>query len=122
MEKQGGGAGIKGRLSEINLIDWMQTLEQGRKTCVLMLRSGDEECTLYFRDGQVYHAVCGELKGNSAVFKILAWADGAGEHLDIGADNSLGELDEGRTVLGVTAPAVAIASTRFAPIVIHKAR
>ncbi len=79
VEKQGGGAGIKGRLSEINLIDWMQTLEQGRKTCVLMLRSGDEECTLYFRDGQVYHAVCGELKGNSAVFKILAWADGEWE-------------------------------------------
>ena len=76
MEKQGGGAGIKGRLAEISLIDWMQTLEQGRKTCALMLRSGGEECTLYFSDGQVNHAVCGGLKGDPAVFKVLTWMDG----------------------------------------------
>jgi CheY-like chemotaxis protein len=76
MEKQGGGAGIKGRLAEISLIDWMQSLEQGRKTCALMLRSGDEDCTLYFRDGQANHAVCGGLQGDPAVFKALTWVDG----------------------------------------------
>jgi len=76
MEKQGGGAGIKGRLAEINLIDWMQSLEQGRKTCALILRSGNEECTLFFRDGQVNHAIYGDLKGNPAVFKVLTWVDG----------------------------------------------
>jgi CheY-like chemotaxis protein len=76
MEKQGGGAGIKGRLTEISLIDWMQSLEQGRKTCALMLRSGNEECTIYFTDGQVNHAVCGDLKGDAAVFKVLTWVDG----------------------------------------------
>ena len=75
MEKEG-GAGIKGRLAEISLIDWMQTLEQGRKTCALILRSGGEECTLYFGDGQVNHAVCGDLQGDPAVFKVLAWTDG----------------------------------------------
>ena len=79
MEKQGGGAGIKGKLSEISLIDWMQTLEQGRKTCALMLRSGNEECTLYFSEGNVTHAVCGDLKGDAAVFKVLAWTDGEWE-------------------------------------------
>jgi len=76
MEKQGGGAGIKGKLSEISLIDWMQSLEQGRKTCALMLRSGNQECTLYFSEGNVTHAVCGELKGDPAVFKVLTWMDG----------------------------------------------
>jgi len=76
MEKQGGAAGIKGHLAEISLIDWMQSLEQGRKTCALILRSGNEECTLFFRDGQVNHAVCGELKGDPAVFKVLTWMDG----------------------------------------------
>lgn len=76
MEKQGGGAGIKGKLSEISVIDWMQTLEQGRKTCALMLRAGGEECSLYFSDGKVTHAVCGDLKGDSAVFKVLTWMDG----------------------------------------------
>ena len=76
MEKQGGGAGIKGKLSEISLIDWMQTLEQGRKTCALMLRSGNETCTIYFTDGAVTHAVCGDLRGDDAVFKVLTWVDG----------------------------------------------
>ena len=76
MEKQGGGAGIKGKLSEISLIDWMQTLEQGRKTCALMLRSGAETCAIYFLDGSVTHAVCGDLKGDPAVFKVLTWVDG----------------------------------------------
>jgi CheY-like chemotaxis protein len=79
MEKQGGGAGIKGKLSEISLIDWMQTLEQGRKTCALMLRSGGEQGIIYFIDGSVKHAVCGELKGNSAVFKVLTWMEGEWE-------------------------------------------
>jgi hypothetical protein len=76
MEKQGGGAGIKGKLSEISLIDWMQTLEQGRKTCALTLRSGGETCSIYFSEGSVTHAICGELKGDSAVFKVLTWVDG----------------------------------------------
>ena len=76
MEKQGGGAGIKGKLSEISVIDWMQTLEQGRKTCALTLRAGGEECTIYFSEGSVNHAVCGDLKGDAAVFKVLAWTEG----------------------------------------------
>ena len=63
-------------MTEISLIDWMQTLEQGRKTCALMLRSGSEECTIYFSDGHVTHAVCGDLKGDPAVFKVLTWMEG----------------------------------------------
>ncbi len=76
MEKQGGGAGIKGKLTEISLIDWMQSLEQGRKTCALILRSGQEQAALYFSEGNCTHAVCGDLKGDPAVFKVLAWMDG----------------------------------------------
>ncbi len=76
MEKQGGGAGIKGKLSEINLIDWMQTLEQGRKTCALILRNGEQRCEIYFTDGGVTHAAYGDLKGDAAVFKVLTWVEG----------------------------------------------
>jgi CheY-like chemotaxis protein len=76
VEREGGGAGIKGRLTEISFIDWVQTLYQGRKTCALILRSGGEEGTLYFSDGQVTHAICGGLTGDAAVFKVLTWTDG----------------------------------------------
>ena len=80
MEKMGPrGGSMTGRLSEINVIDWMQSLEQGRKTCALILRSGDQNSTLYFTEGQVGHAVSGDLKGDAAVFRVLTWAEGEWE-------------------------------------------
>jgi len=80
MEKIGmRGGPIAGRLSEMNLIDWMQSLEQGRKTCTLLLRSGREACTLYFTQGHVTHAICGNLQGDEAVYKVLTWSDGEWE-------------------------------------------
>jgi CheY-like chemotaxis protein len=80
MEKlQMRGGTTAGLLSEMSLIDWMQSLEQGRKTCTLLLRSGRETCSLYFNQGQVTHAQCGPLEGDSAVYKVLTWADGEWE-------------------------------------------
>ena len=76
-EKMGArGGAVSGRLSEMSLLDWMSSLEQGRKTCALVLRSGNDECTLYFTEGQATHCVYGDLKGDPAVFKVLAWAEG----------------------------------------------
>ena len=80
MEEEGArGAHMMGRLSEMSLIDWMQSLDQGRKTCALILRADREECTVYFNEGQVTHAVYGDLVGDPAVFKVLAWTDGEWE-------------------------------------------
>ncbi|MHB8655673.1 MAG: DUF4388 domain-containing protein [Terriglobia bacterium] len=77
LEKDGARGGtVSGRLSEMNLLDWMTSLEQGRKTCALVLRAGSDECTIYFNEGQVSHAVYGDLKGNDAVFKVLKWTEG----------------------------------------------
>ena len=73
------GGTTAGLMSEMSLIDWMQSLEQGRKTCTLLLRSGQETCKLYFNQGQVTHAECGFLKGNEAVYKVLTWIDGEWE-------------------------------------------
>lgn len=80
MEKEGGRGGrISGHLSELSLIDWAQSLEQGRKTCALFLRREDEECAVYFSQGQVTHAVYGDLVGDRAVFEVLTWTDGEWE-------------------------------------------
>jgi len=76
VEKRGGGAGIQGKLTELSVIDWMQSLEQGRKTCALILRSGDEEYTLYFSEGQVTHATGQGLEGDPVIFKVLTWVEG----------------------------------------------
>jgi serine/threonine-protein kinase RIO1 len=79
MEKEGGRGRISGRLAEISLIDWMQSLEQGRKTCTLFLRHDQDNCAVYFSEGQVTHAVYGKLVGDPAVFKVLTWTDGEWE-------------------------------------------
>jgi CheY-like chemotaxis protein len=80
MEKlQTRGGTTAGLLSEMSLVDWMQSLEQGRKTCTLMLHSGQETCRLYFNQGQVTHAQHGPLEGNEAVYKVLTWTDGEWE-------------------------------------------
>jgi len=79
MEKMGGRGAVSGQLSEMNLLDWMTSLEQGRKTCALILRNAGEECVLYFDEGQVTHATCGGLKGDPAVFKVLTWTEGGWE-------------------------------------------
>jgi CheY-like chemotaxis protein len=77
IEKEGARGGtVAGRLSEMSLIDWMQSLEQGRKTCALIVRNGPDECILYFVEGQVTHCTYGDLAGDPAVFKVLTWTDG----------------------------------------------
>lgn len=80
MEKlQMRGGTTAGSLSEMSLLDWMQSLEQGRKTCALILHSGRETCMLYFHQGQVTHAEYGALEGDNAVYKALTWSDGEWE-------------------------------------------
>jgi CheY-like chemotaxis protein len=77
MEKEGAKGGrVSGHLSEMSLIDWMQSLEQGRKTCALVLRAGNDQCTVYFNEGQVTHATYGDVVGDPAVFKVLTWTEG----------------------------------------------
>jgi CheY-like chemotaxis protein len=79
LERMGGRGAVSGQLSEMNLLDWMTSLEQGRKTCALILRNGSDECVLYFDEGQVAHATYGELTGDPAVFKVLTWTEGGWE-------------------------------------------
>jgi len=47
-----------------------------RKSCLITLTRDDEKCDVYFSEGQVVHAVYGNLKGDQAVFKVLRWTGG----------------------------------------------
>jgi hypothetical protein len=67
---------VRGNLSQMNVIDLVQSLEMGRKSCLLTLSRDGEKCEMYFSEGQVPHAVYGSLKGDAAVFKVLSWTDG----------------------------------------------
>jgi CheY-like chemotaxis protein len=67
---------LRGSLSQMNVIDLVQSLEMGRKSCALTLTNKDETCEVYFREGQVTHAQYGSLSGDQAVFKVLRWTEG----------------------------------------------
>jgi CheY-like chemotaxis protein len=67
---------VRGSLAQMNMIDLMQSLEMGRKSCLLLLNNSGERCEIYFADGQVVHAKYGSLQGDAAVFKVLLWSGG----------------------------------------------
>ena len=67
---------VRGSLSQMNVIDLVQSLEMGRKSCLLTLTQNDDKCEMYFSEGQVPHAVYGSLTGDAAVFKVLRWTGG----------------------------------------------
>jgi CheY-like chemotaxis protein len=67
---------VRGNLSQMNVIDLMQSLEMGRKSCQLKLNNAGEKCEVFFAEGQVKHATYGSLVGDEAVFKVLRWTGG----------------------------------------------
>jgi len=67
---------LRGNLTQMNVIDLVQSLEMGRKSCALTLTNDKEKCEMYFSDGQVTHAAYGTLTGDPAVFKVLRWMGG----------------------------------------------
>jgi CheY-like chemotaxis protein len=67
---------LRGNLSQMNVIDLVQSLEMGRKSCLLTTTNGADKCEIYFSQGQAKHAVYGSVTGDEAVFKVLRWTEG----------------------------------------------
>src|SRR6266403_5605346 len=55
---------VRGSLAQMNVIDLVQSLEMGRKSCALTLTLDRDKCEMYFKEGQVTHAVYGALTGD----------------------------------------------------------
>src|SRR5579863_4075571 len=121
---------VRGNLAQMNVIDLMQSLEMGRKSCRLTLNKDSDKCEVFFAEGQVKHATYGDLVGDEAVFKVLRWTGGSFE-LDFEGKtdkettqlNTQGLLMEGLRLLDESArdggpeaePAAAAASPASAP-------
>jgi CheY-like chemotaxis protein len=71
-----GGSVFRGSLAQMNAIDLLQSLEMGRKSCSLILTHENDRCEMFFLEGQIKHAVYGNLKGDAAVYKVLSWSGG----------------------------------------------
>jgi CheY-like chemotaxis protein len=68
---------LNGSLSQMNVIDLLQSLELGRKNCALTLTNNGDRCDLFFSEGQINHAAYGDLVGDEAVYKVLLWTGGS---------------------------------------------
>jgi CheY-like chemotaxis protein len=67
---------IQGRLEEMSMIDLLQSLEMGQKSCRLQIQKGGEQGELYFAAGQCRDAKIGTLVGDEAVYRVLLWTEG----------------------------------------------
>jgi DNA-binding response OmpR family regulator len=67
---------LRGTLAQMNVLDLLQSLDMGKKTCRLTLTNNGDHCDIYFCDGQINHAAYGPLKGDKAVYKVLSWTGG----------------------------------------------
>jgi CheY-like chemotaxis protein len=91
---------IQGRLEEMSMIDLMQSLEMGQKSCRLQVQKGSERAELFFASGQCRDAKIGTLAGDDAVFKVLLWTEGAFE-IDFNAANASTATTTTRSTTGL---------------------
>jgi CheY-like chemotaxis protein len=91
---------IQGRLEEMSMIDLMQSLEMGQKSCRLVVANQGEEAELYFAGGQCRDARIGALEGDEAVYKVVLWTAGAFE-IDFNAANGSTRTTTTRNTTGL---------------------
>jgi CheY-like chemotaxis protein len=91
---------IQGRLEEMSMIDLMQSLEMGQKSCRLIVRQGGTQCELYFASGQCRDAKVGKVEGDEAVYKVVLWTAGEFE-IDFNAANASNRTTTTRNTTGL---------------------
>jgi len=67
---------FSGSLSEMGLVDLLQTIDISRKSGVLELTSGGRSGTVHFQSGRLVHAESGSLEGDQAIYRFLVWNEG----------------------------------------------
>ena len=68
--------GFHGKVMGLQLTDIIQMNCLSRLTTALIVTHDGEKGVIYFNEGEVVHAECGERKGTDAFYKILGWQEG----------------------------------------------
>jgi CheY-like chemotaxis protein len=64
---------LSGSIEDMTVVDLVQMFEVARKSGILKLYDGRRTATIFFRDGKIVDAEAGALRGERAVFRMLAW-------------------------------------------------
>ena len=87
MQKRASRPGvIQGRLEEMGILDLLQSLEMGQKSCRLTINHAEQVCELFFTAGACKHATLGKTEGDEAVYKVVNWTAGEFE-IDFNANS-----------------------------------
>lgn len=62
-----------GHIGGVSLSSFLQMLEQERKSCTLVVSSGDRQGSFYFNNGILIDAKCESEVGKDAAYRILLW-------------------------------------------------
>jgi len=74
-EKKEQRAGFSGNLSDMGVVDLVQTFEIGRKTGTIHIL-GERQGTVFFKEGRVTDAELGRLRGENAFYRMLNTFEG----------------------------------------------
>ncbi len=81
---EGHAQGFAGTLKNIQLDDLIQMCCLSTATITIRVSKGAQQGTIYIWDGEIVHAVCGQITGEEAFYTILGWKSGGFETLDGG--------------------------------------
>lgn len=95
---------MQGNLDDMAIADLIQHNCENRKTAILNIQHADQQACLYFKDGNIAHAMYEDFEGEEAVYKVMNW--------------EIGTFD---LELGVEPPKITI-TQRWAAILLESAR
>ncbi len=92
-----------GSLSDMGLVDLLQTIDVSRKSGVLRLSSGNKRGAVFFNEGRVLDAELGNLTGEIAIYRFLLWSEGEFEldFRDVRREDKLGVSTQGLLMEGM---------------------
>jgi CheY-like chemotaxis protein len=77
LEKKDLKASFAGNLSDMGVVDLVQTLEMGKKSGALHVKSrSGMEAVCYFKEGRILDCELGKLTGENAFYRLLNWQEG----------------------------------------------
>jgi len=76
-ERRDGRTRFAGRVTDMPVVDVIQTIEISRKSGVIQfVGERGRQAAIYFRDGRVIDAEAGALQAEDAVYRLLTWSEG----------------------------------------------
>src|SRR5512138_2043207 len=77
LEKKDLKASFAGNLSDMGVVDLVQTLEMGKKSGALHVKNRKGlEAICYFKEGRILDCELGKLAGENAFYRLLNWQEG----------------------------------------------